>query len=110
MLYWYNVMNNKIKYIIGIIILSLSLTSCYGTLENAIVKDKYYEPSYTQWIIYYDNNTHTTRLIPIFHCEKYVIVVEGTGSKDGELHRTSIAVTQDKFNEIQIGDKYNCKE
>lgn len=100
-------MNNKIKYIIGIIILSLSLTSCYGALENAIVKDKYYEPSYTQWIIYYDYNTHTTRLIPIFHCEKYVIVVEGTGAEDNKQHTLYVEVDKDTFNNTGIGDVYN---
>lgn len=100
-------MNNRIKYIIGIIILSLFLTSCYGALENAIVKDKYYEPSYTQWIIYYDYNTHITRLIPIFHCEKYVIVVEGTGAKDNKQHTLHIEVDKDTFNNTVIGDVYN---
>lgn len=101
----------KIKYIILIEILSiLLLTSCYGVLEDPVIVDKYYEPAYTQWIVWYNSNTHTTQLIPIFHSEQWVIVVEGTGSKDGELHRTSIVVTQDKFNEVQIGDKYNRKE
>lgn len=101
----------KIKYIILIEVLSiLLLTSCYGVLEDLVIVDKYYEPAYTQWIIWYNSNTHMTQLIPIFHSEQWVIVVEGTGSKDGELHRTSIIVTQDKFNEVQIGDKYNRKE
>lgn len=101
----------KIKYIILIEILSiLLLTSCYGVLEDTVIVDKYYEPAYTQWIVWYNSNTHMTQLIPIFHSEQWVIVVEGTGSKDGELHRTSIVVTQDKFNEVQIGDKYNRKE
>ena len=101
----------KIKYIILIEILSiLLLTSCCGVLEDPVIVDKYYEPAYTQWIVWYNSNTHMTQLIPIFHSEQWVIVVEGTGSKDGELHRTSIVVTQDKFNEVQIGDKYNRKE
>jgi hypothetical protein len=101
----------KIKYTILIEILSiLLLTSCYGVLEDPVIVDKYYEPAYTQWIVWYNSNTHMTQLIPIFHSEQWVIVVEGAGSKDGEFHRTSIVVTQDKFNEVQIGDKYNRKE
>lgn len=101
----------KIKYIILIEILNiLLLTSCYGVLEDPVIVDKYYEPAYTQWIVWYNSNTHMTQLIPIFHSEQWMIVVEETGSKDGELHRTSIVVTQDKFNEVQIGDKYNRKE
>ena len=94
----------KVNKIIGILIIILFLlTGCAGELSDCTVIDKQYHKPYT--ILMPVFNGKTTTIVPIYHSEEYVIIIEGTDS-EGEQRTYPVVVSAVDYMEIEVGDEW----
>lgn len=101
----------KILIILVLIITPISLAGCksYGTKQGVII-DKQYSPKHTTFTYMTRNigGIVTTTPIPIHHSESYKMKIQK--KEDGKTKEIWIDVTQQEYEQHEIGDYYNQKE
>lgn len=94
----------KVNKIISILIIILFLlTGCASELSDCTVIGKQYHKPYTTFMPVF--NGKSTTIIPVYHPEEYVIIIEGTNDK-GERRTYSVAVPAVDYIEIEVGDEW----